>query len=414
MTASYEGVAKLGFGAMRLPLADPDDVTAIDIEQLKAMMDEFIAKGGTYVDTAFVYHNGASETALREALVERYPRDAYTLATKCLAWACPTKEEAQACLPTSLERLGVDYIDYYLLHNLGGARTAKFDEYDMWNYVAKAKADGLVRHVGFSMHDGPETLEEILTAHPEVDFVQLQVNYLDWDDPVIPVCPLHGSGRGPRRAVIIMEPVRGGRLANLPERGAEVLAAADPDASQASWAYRFCLDLPGVLTVLAGASTLDQMRDNMATFQSHAPLTEAGARCHRRRHRGPAQRGSHPMHELRLLREGLPRGCEDPHRHEPVESGEDLRGQRVRQGSLLLAGRRGPRVQVHPVRHLRGYVPPVHRHHRPPRRSRRALRGVVFLHNHSHEPCQYGDARYCQHGGDEGAWAMTRELPPYW
>ena len=275
MTASYEGVAKLGFGAMRLPLADPDDVTAIDIEQLKAMMDEFIAKGGTYVDTAFVYHNGASETALREALVERYPRDAYTLATKCLAWACPTKEEAQACLPTSLERLGVDYIDYYLLHNLGGARTAKFDEYDMWNYVAKAKADGLVRHVGFSMQDGPETLEEILTAHPEVDFVQLQVNYLDWDDPVtqsarcMEVAAAHGV------PVIIMEPVRGGRLANLPERGAEVLAAADPDASQASWAYRFCLDLPGVLTVLAGASTLDQMRDNMATFQSHAPLTEA-------------------------------------------------------------------------------------------------------------------------------------------
>ena len=185
MTASYEGVAKLGFGAMRLPLADPDDVTAIDIEQLKAMMDEFIAKGGTYVDTAFVYHNGASETALREALVERYPRDAYTLATKCLAWACPTKEEAQACLPTSLERLGVDYIDYYLLHNLGGARTAKFDEYDMWNYVAKAKADGLVRHVGFSMHDGPETLEEILTAHPEVDFVQLQVNYADWESETV-------------------------------------------------------------------------------------------------------------------------------------------------------------------------------------------------------------------------------------
>ena len=155
MTASYDGVAKLGFGAMRLPLTDPDDVTAIDIEQLKAMVDEFIAKGGTYVDTAFVYHDGASETALREALVERYPRNAYTLATKCLAWACASKEEAQACLPTSLERLGVDYIDYYLLHNLGGARTVKFDEYDMWNYVAKAKADGLVRHVGFSMHDGP-------------------------------------------------------------------------------------------------------------------------------------------------------------------------------------------------------------------------------------------------------------------
>ena len=213
-----------------------------------------------------------------------------------------------------------------------------------------------------------DALDALLTAHPQMDFVQLQVNYLDWDDPVtqsarcMEVAAAHGV------PVIIMEPVRGGRLANLPERGAEVLAAADPDASQASWAYRFCLDLPGVLTVLAGASTLDQMRDNMATFQSAAD--RGGARCHRRRHRGPAQRGSHPMHELRLLREGLPRGCEDPHRHEPVESGEDLRGQRVRQGSLLLAGRRGPRVQVHPVRHLRGYVPPVHRHHRPPRRSR--------------------------------------------
>ena len=275
MTASFEGVAKLGFGAMRLPLTDPDDVTAVDIEQVKAMVDEFIAKGGTYVDTAFVYHNGHSEVALREALVARYPREAYTLATKCLAWACESKEEAQACLPTSLERLGVDYIDYYLLHNLGGKRTAKFDEYDMWNYVAKAKADGLIRHVGFSMHDGPEELERILVAHPEVDFVQLQVNYLDWDDPVpqaarnMEVAAAHGV------PVIIMEPVRGGRLANLPERGAEVLRAADAQASQASWAYRFCLDLPNVLTVLAGASTLEQMQDNMATFQAHTALTEA-------------------------------------------------------------------------------------------------------------------------------------------
>ena len=274
MTASYDGVAKLGFGAMRLPLTDPDDVTAIDIEQLKAMVDEFIAGGGTYVDTAFVYHNGASETALREALVERYPRDAFTVATKCLAWACASKEEAQACLPTSLERLGVDYIDYYLLHNLGGARTVKFDEYDMWNYVAKAKADGLVRHVGFSMHDGPETLDEILTAHLEVDFVQLQVNYLDWDDPVIQarrcmeVAQRHGV------PVVIMEPARGGRLAELPERVAAPLKAAAPDVNLASWAYRFCFNLPNVVTVLSGMSTLDQARENVATFQANRPFAE--------------------------------------------------------------------------------------------------------------------------------------------
>lgn len=275
MTAPFEGVGKLGFGAMRLPLTDPDDVTAIDIEQVKAMIDEFIAQGGTYVDTAFVYHNGHSEGALRQALVERYPREAFTVATKCLAWACPSKEEAQACLPTSLERLGVDYIDYYLLHNVGGPRTAKFDEYDMWNFVVKAKADGLIRYAGFSIHDGADALDEILTAHPEMDFVQVQVNYLDWDDPVVQsrrlleVAAKHGV------PAIIMEPVRGGRLANLPERGAEVLRAANPEASQASWAYRFCLEQPNVLTVLAGASSLEQMQDNMRTFQTHKPFTAA-------------------------------------------------------------------------------------------------------------------------------------------
>ena len=268
-------LAPLGFGFMRLPLKDADDPTSIDIDKCCELVDIFMDAGFTYFDSARGYHGCKSEWALRKALVERYPRDSFTIATKLPAWLAKDADEARAMFDTSLEECGIDYFDYYLLHNLGGARTAKFDEYDMWNYVAKAKADGLVRHVGFSMHDGPETLEEILTAHPEVDFVQLQVNYLDWDDPVtqsarcMEVAAAHGV------PVIIMEPVRGGRLANLPERGAEVLAAADPDASQASWAYRFCLDLPGVLTVLAGASTLDQMRDNMATFQSHAPLTEA-------------------------------------------------------------------------------------------------------------------------------------------
>lgn len=273
MPASYDGVAKLGFGAMRLPLTDPDDVTAIDFEQLKAMVDEFLAKGGTYVDTAYVYHNGHSETALREALVKRYPRDSFTLATKCLAWACKSKEKAQACLPTSLERLGVDYIDYYLLHNVGGKRTAKFDEYDMWNYVRQAKEDGLIRYMGFSIHDTADVLDDLLTEHPDMDFVQVQANYLDWDDPVVQSRKLLEVAAKHGVPAIIMEPVRGGRLAQLPKRGAEVLNAANPQVSQASWAYRFCLDLPGVLTVLAGASTLEQMQDNMNTFQSHKPFT---------------------------------------------------------------------------------------------------------------------------------------------
>ena len=265
---------KLGFGCMRLPLAEAGNFKAVDIAEVERMVDTFLERGFTYFDTAYMYHDFHSECVVREALVERHPRNSFTLATKLPTMFLKSEGDQERIFAEQLSKCGVDYFDYYLLHNLGGARTVKFDEYDMWNYVAKAKADGLVRHVGFSMHDGPEALEEILTAHPEVDFVQLQVNYLDWDDPVtqsarcMEVAAAHG------KPVIIMEPVRGGRLANLPERGAAVLAAADPDASQASWAYRYCLDLPGVLTVLAGASTLEQMRDNMATFQSHTPLTD--------------------------------------------------------------------------------------------------------------------------------------------
>ena len=274
MRPDLESTPKLGFGCMRLPLLDPADQQSIDIPQLEQMVDAFLEGGGTYFDTAFVYHEGASEKALKEALVKRYPRESFTIATKCLAWAIGSAEEAKSNLGTSLERLGTDYVDFYLLHNVGGERTAKFDAYGMWDFALDAKERGLIRNVGFSMHDGADALDALLTAHPQMDFVQLQVNYLDWDDPVtqsarcMEVAAAHG------KPVIIMEPVRGGRLANLPERGAAVLAAADPDASQASWAYRYCLDLPGVLTVLAGASTLEQMRDNMATFQSHTPLTD--------------------------------------------------------------------------------------------------------------------------------------------
>ena len=274
MRPDLESTPKLGFGCMRLPLLDPADQQSIDIPQLEQMVDAFLEGGGTYFDTAFVYHEGASEKALGQALVARHPRESFTIATKCLAWAIGSAEEAKSNLGTSLERLGTDYVDFYLLHNVGGARTAKFDEYGMWDFVREQKATGRIRNWGFSMHDGPETLDALLTAHPDADFVQLQVNYLDWDDPVtqsarcMEVAAAHG------KPVIIMEPVRGGRLANLPERGAAVLAAADPDASQASWAYRYCLDLPGVLTVLAGASTLEQMQDNMRTFQTRKPLTD--------------------------------------------------------------------------------------------------------------------------------------------
>ncbi len=266
---------KLGFGCMRLPLTDPNDQTSIDLDQFKAMVDTFMEAGGTYFDTAYVYHEGTSEIAVREALVKRYPRDSFTIATKCLAWAQPDAESAKACLDTSLERLGVDYVDFYLLHNVGGVRTKKFDEYGMWEWAQQKKDEGIIKHLGFSMHDGADALEALLTEHPNMDFVQLQVNYLDWEDPVVEarkcmeVAEKHGV------PVVIMEPARGGRLANLPERGKQILKTAEPELSEVSWAYRFCYFLPNVVSVLSGMSTLDQVKENVAEWKTAKPLSDA-------------------------------------------------------------------------------------------------------------------------------------------
>ena len=269
MTANSNTVPKLGFGCMRFPLIDPKDVTAIDIDQVKEMVDLFMDAGGTYFDTAFVYHDGHSEVALREALVERYPRDSFTIATKCLAWALPDAEAAKACLDTSLERLGTDYVDYYLLHNVGGERTKKFDDFGLWEWAQEMKAAGKIRNVGVSMHDGAETLDRLLNEHPEVDFIQLQVNYLDWESPVVQSRRNMEVARKHGKPVVIMEPARGGRLADLPAAVAAPLLEARPDLSQASWAYRFCYNQPGVLTVLSGMSTPDQVRQNVAEWREH-------------------------------------------------------------------------------------------------------------------------------------------------
>ena len=265
---------KLGFGCMRLPLNNPDDITDIDMDQFKRMVDICMDAGCTYFDTAYVYHEGHSETALKEALVDRYPREAYTIATKCLAWAQPNAEAAKACLATSLERLGVDYVDYYLLHNVGGKRTMKFDEYGMWDFALEQKAAGKIKHVGFSIHDGADVLEEILKAHPEMEFVQLQVNYLDWEDPVVEARRCVEVAHAHNKPIIIMEPARGGRLAKLPARAQAVLDEKAPGSVPADWAYRFCYDIPGVVTVLSGMSTEEQTRENVACYTRHTPLIE--------------------------------------------------------------------------------------------------------------------------------------------
>ena len=272
MSIDLTKMPRLGFGLMRLPEKDGK----IDLAQVCQMADAYLAAGLTYFDTAYVYHGGNSERIVREALVKRHPRDSFTVATKLPAWCMKTEADRDRIFNEQLERCGVDYFDFYLLHSIeDGSNGETYEKLDCFNWGVQKKAEGKIRHFGFSFHGSPEYLEKVLDAHPEVEFVQIQLNYADWENPVVRSGALYEILRRRGIPMVIMEPVKGGTLARLTPELEAKFKAARPDRSAASWALRFAASLPGVMTVLSGMSSPEQMADNLATFTRFEPLTKA-------------------------------------------------------------------------------------------------------------------------------------------
>ena len=257
---------KLGFGFLRLPLKDKKDEHSIDYDVLNFLADRFIEKGGKYFDTAYTYLGGAAEEAVKISLSDRYPRDAFILADKLPSWMIRSKDDCRKIFEKQLSRCGVDFFDVYLLHWLNETNYITAENCGEFEFLRELKTEGKAIKTGFSFHDSPKLLEKILSAHPEIDCVQLQINYLDWESPAFRARECYEIAEKHGKEIIVMEPVKGGTLANLPKAAEEILRKENPETSAASWAIRFAKNLPSVTTVLSGMNSIEQLEENLENF----------------------------------------------------------------------------------------------------------------------------------------------------